>query len=240
MTDVYDAIDPGFYDNIYHNKTGLQSKWHNLKFNVLQNLLIEEDVSNLLDIACGPGTFIGNLPSQINCIGVDIAKKQISYAQNKYGNEHKKFLTCDVLTNKIPFPDNTFDAVSSIEFFEHINVDSIKKILQEAYRCLKPGGLFVATTPNYELLWKFLEYSISKIGKIDYRSQHITRFTLPTFCSLIEESGLEIVTARKYLYLSPFISLISWDLSSKLFDFEYSYLKTKGNLLLVVARKVIS
>jgi ubiquinone/menaquinone biosynthesis C-methylase UbiE len=240
MNNIYDGIESGYYDRIFQKQKGIQSKWHFLKFEALKRVLLEDKITNLLDIACGPGTFIGNLPPHINCTGIDIAREQIAYAEKKYGIENRTFLVSDATSEKLPFEKNTFDAVTCIEFFEHIKAPEINHIIKNVFRCLKPGGIFIATTPNYELLWRFLETTISSLGQIDYRQQHITQFTLPTFRSLFEDPCWEIVTARKYLYLSPFSAIINWKLSSYLFEIEYNHFKMKGNLLMIIAKKGIS
>ena len=238
MCGVYESIETGYYDRVFRKRSGVQSKWHFLKFEVLKRIIAEEEIENILDIACGPGTFIGSLPSGLDCTGIDFAEEQILYARKFYGSDNKVFISCDVNAGKLPFKDDSFDAVTCIEFFEHITLAEISLILKEVCRCLKPGGLFIATTPNYQLTWRILEAAISVLGKVDYRPQHITHFKLPDFRSQIEKAGLEILTARKYLYLSPFIAAINWKLSSLLFELEYNYFKGLGNSLLVVARNV--
>jgi len=52
----------------------------------------------------------------------------------------------DIETEKIPFPDEYFDLVTSIETLEHLY--SPLKALKEISRVLKPLGLFYMTAPN--------------------------------------------------------------------------------------------
>jgi ubiquinone/menaquinone biosynthesis C-methylase UbiE len=52
-------------------------------------------------------------------------------------------------TTKLPFDSDRFDIVTFNAVLEHIDPKLRAPILQEAYRCLKPGGLLVMTeTPN--------------------------------------------------------------------------------------------
>jgi 2-polyprenyl-3-methyl-5-hydroxy-6-metoxy-1,4-benzoquinol methylase len=74
----YESIDPGYYDRVYRRGSGIQSKWHHLKFSYLRRLL--RPGIDHLDIACGPGTFIGSLEPSIRSTGVDIAATQVRYA----------------------------------------------------------------------------------------------------------------------------------------------------------------
>ena len=74
----YYQIPVGYYDTLHNKSSGVQSKWHWLKFLKFNNSLLPSDKH--LDVGCGPGTFIGNY-SYGNSFGVDIALPQIEYAQ---------------------------------------------------------------------------------------------------------------------------------------------------------------
>jgi SAM-dependent methyltransferase len=52
----------------------------------------------------------------------------------------------DLQTGRIPFPDQTFDVVFADNVMEH--VEDPRAVLREVYRVLKPGGVFLAKTPN--------------------------------------------------------------------------------------------
>ncbi len=52
----------------------------------------------------------------------------------------------DLQTNRIPFPDATFDVVFSDNVMEHIADPTA--VFAEIFRVLKPGGTFLAKTPN--------------------------------------------------------------------------------------------
>jgi len=46
----------------------------------------------------------------------------------------------------LPYPDNSFDFVTSAEVVEHL--ENYHHLIREVYRVLKPNGLFIVTTPN--------------------------------------------------------------------------------------------
>jgi len=101
--------------------------------------------SFILEVGCGEG-YGTNLLSQnvAKIIGLDVDKNTIAYASKKYESENCVFRVYDGV--KIPFEDNTFDAVISFQVIEHIQ-DDINYIL-EIYRVLKRDGFFFLTTPN--------------------------------------------------------------------------------------------
>ena len=47
----------------------------------------------------------------------------------------------------MPYKDNYFDAVSMLAVFEHLEPSRLEHILKDINRILKPGGMYVMTTP---------------------------------------------------------------------------------------------
>jgi SAM-dependent methyltransferase len=50
---------------------------------------------------------------------------------------------------RLPFEDGGFDVVSMLAVFEHIESGPLAVLLAEVRRVLRPGGLFVMTTPAH-------------------------------------------------------------------------------------------
>lgn len=232
--EIYDEIDMGYYDAAFRKNKGIQSKWHHLKFKGVRQVLDTLSYDKLLDYACGPGTFISTLPQDKTCWGMDMAQKQIDYANTRYKTNTHQFQVASAF--KIPFEDNFFDIVTAIEFIEHLSDEDIPKFLSEAYRCLTPNGHILITTPNYEWLWRVLEYLLTKYSKNDYNEQHLTHFLKNTLKSTMEQAGFQTVLLKKYLYLAAFVAPINWNLADAWFRVESKYLPN-GNLLLYLGKK---
>lgn len=49
----------------------------------------------------------------------------------------------------LPFADGSILGFQSQDVFEHIEYEKVPKILDEVFRCLKPGGLFRLSLPDY-------------------------------------------------------------------------------------------
>jgi len=73
-------------------------------------------------------------------IAVDISASELE--KNRDVSERK---VADV-TREIPVPDNSSDIVSSRYVLEHLR--GVDQFTREAYRVLKPGGLFITLFPN--------------------------------------------------------------------------------------------
>ncbi len=77
-------------------------------------------------------------------IAVDKDKETIEHASAKNKQQNVKFKVAD--GTNLPFNDESFDLVVSLQVIEHIEDDH--KYLQEIKRVLKPKGLFFCSTPN--------------------------------------------------------------------------------------------
>ena len=94
------------------------------------------------------------------------------------GGKHikKGWLNGDILfgdiylnaTNRFPIKSNSFDYIFAEQFLEHLNFNSGKNCLEEAYRVLKPGGLLRITTPDLKGL-----FSVYENNNIIVRSQDV-------------------------------------------------------------------
>lgn len=76
--------------------------------------------------------------------------------------------------DRAPYPDAQFDVIASVEVLEHVL--DLDAYLRDVYRLLKPGGVFVWTTPcanrlSIEHLWCVL------LGQIQATSEGYRRWT---------------------------------------------------------------
>lgn len=104
----------------------------------------------VLDAGCGNGNYvIDEYRKQIKkAVGIDISKESV-----------KKNICLDEIVignlEKMPFKNNSFDAVLSLWVIEHLKNPA--KVFSEVFRVLKPGGTFFFVTPY--------KYSYILIGK---------------------------------------------------------------------------
>ena len=76
---------------------------------------------------------------------------------------------CQCAVPPLPFEDESFDCVVSFQVIEHIKRD--KEFVREVYRVLKPGGLFIVSTPNRPMSltrnpWHVKEYNAEQFKNL--------------------------------------------------------------------------
>lgn len=100
---------------------------------------------DVLDIGCntGYGT-IRFTPVAGRVVGVDVSPRAIDAARQRAPDGRPEF----VLTSgfELPFPDDTFDLVTSFQVLEH--VPDPLAYLREIERVARPGGTVILATPN--------------------------------------------------------------------------------------------
>lgn len=155
--------------------------------------------SSILDIGALPPVLIKMLSqAEHTTAGLDVDPERMANA------EHLNIRRCDIEIDKIPFPDNSFDAVILFEVFEHLRID-IAYTLSEIKRVLRKGGNLYLSTPNlrsldgiYHFLIKDESYSCSQGLHEAYESVrsvghagHIREYTMTEVLKFLSAAGFE-------------------------------------------------
>ena len=100
---------------------------------------------------------------------------------------------------------------------------------------LDQKGKIIITTPNYKGLWPFLEKLVSFIGPVDYKYQHINKYTVKR---IKEEINFKIVSVKKYINFGIFTSFFNHNVAlkfenylSKIFNCFFGY-----SLLIIIKK----
>lgn len=99
----------------------------------------------VLDVGCGPGTLAIAMKSRVaagEVYGIDASSEMIEVAKEKAAKAGSKTDFQVALIEALPFPDASFDLVTSSLMLHHLPDDLVKKGLEQVRRVLKPGGRF--------------------------------------------------------------------------------------------------
>jgi len=111
-----------------------------------------ENASSVLDLACGNGRLYEFFKGRnVEYLGIDNCEKLIETAKRRYGDElNCKFIVGDILN--LPFKEKSFDLILAVACLHLFPTKELQeKILTEAYRVLRIGGILILTCWN---LWQ--------------------------------------------------------------------------------------
>lgn len=142
-------------EHMHHGYYGPSGTWkkerRQAQIDLIEELLKWAQVNSaqkILDVGCGIGGSTLYLAQKFNVSATGItlspvqAGRATERAQAAGCSETTQFQVTDALN--MPFADNSFDLVWSLESGEHM-ADK-QKFLQECYRVLQPGGTFIFVT----------------------------------------------------------------------------------------------
>jgi ubiquinone/menaquinone biosynthesis C-methylase UbiE len=154
----------------------------------------------VLDMGCGIGEIVRALPGQRRAVGIDVSMNSLRIARRAAPT----VALASASAYQLPFAPESFDAVVSLEVFEHLSSDH--DALDEVRRVLKPGGVLIASVPN--------TYYFRSYRRLMGHYRHYTRSELVQKCSraglvptqfLNQYEGMN----RAYVYLYGPLRLLS-------------------------------
>jgi len=155
----------------------------------------------VLEIGAGTGINLDYYKKVKDLTVIEPSKEMLEYLKDKAVRSDIKLHIIEGVGEKLPFEDNSFDAVVSTLVL--CSVKSQSKVLREIKRVLKPGGIFV-----------FIEHVVAPEGSFTYSVQNILQ---PAWKWLFEGCDIKRDTAsviRRYFpdayiknvrFKSPFI-----------------------------------
>jgi len=113
---------------------------------------------SVLDVGCGWGEFINAVGAKRRC-AIDLnpdARARLAPAVEFFRQ------SC---ADPWPLPDASLDAVFTSNFLEHLPTkDLVVATVEQAVRCLKPGGRMICMGPNIRLVpgayWDFFDHHV--------------------------------------------------------------------------------
>jgi SAM-dependent methyltransferase len=176
-----------------YSQMGKEHWWLLGKYSILNDLFykyfsVPKTKALVLDIGSAGGEFLSRVRIDSRKIAVDINCDILKYIKQ----ENCGIEVFRANAKKLPFRDNSFDALFLIDVIEHVKEDLM--VLEEAYRVLKPGGILEISVPAFNCLF----------GRHDVLYGHLRRYNKKQLEIKLKQSGYVIV---KTSYIQPLFFL---------------------------------
>lgn len=142
----------------------------------------------LLDVGCGTGGFLAVARDE----GWQGRGLEIGRASARYASETLGLDVSQGTLYQLDGSTQSYDAVSMIEVIEHL--EQPVAALAIVRKLLRPDGMLLVTTPNFDSLYRRLFGS--RWWVINCEDEHIVLFSRTTLIGMLEDNGFEVVFQR--------------------------------------------
>jgi SAM-dependent methyltransferase len=136
---------------------------------------LADRVVSVLDVGCGTGGTLSQMPSNWTATGVDYSPEALGFARSR---GHVRLV--QATATDLPVASARFDLAFALDVIEHCDDDLA--VVRELRRILRPEGTLVATVPAFQFLF----------GPHDVALAHRRRYRRARFGGLLQEAGFEI------------------------------------------------
>lgn len=134
----------------------------------------------MLEIGAGAGFFLKAAErAGWSVDGIEVSEAAVEFANKQLGLR-VKLEEAETLT----YPDNDFDVVVMFEVIEHLFWPA--RVLHSVHRVLRPGGVLVISTPNYNALSR---WALGPSWAVLSPGEHLYYFTELTLRRMLEQSS---------------------------------------------------
>lgn len=164
---------------------------------VVQELQIHGEF-NVLDAGCGTGNLLKKMSKvsfNSKFVGVDSSEEMLNRARKKFLSHPDVALQCFDLNTGLPFPDDSFDRVVSVNTLYALQQPDA--MIAEFHRVLKPDGKLVFANPhNCARFSGIMKGQLREFGMLKFFMQFI--MNLPALLVIIFVNMLFLRTNRNY------------------------------------------
>lgn len=177
------SIGSADYDfRAFHSRHPFQKYWQRRRYAIVTRYAAAW--SRGLDVGCGSSVILDALPG---VIGLDRSLPKLRFMR---GHLRHTLVAGDL--RSLPFADRAFDLVICSQVIEHLPKDA--RVLAELRRLLRPGGILVLGTPDYErLAWRVIGAVYRRVAPGAYEVEHVSRYGLASLQGALQQNGFRLL-----------------------------------------------
>lgn len=172
----------------------------------IEHTRVHQEISSThsISVDLGSGTSPRNIFGASEAIGVDFARSR-----------ENNVICCDLSSGNLPFPDTSIDFVTAFDFIEHVSrvqltgstLNPFINLMNEVFRVLRAGGIFLSHTPAYPFAGAFQDPTHTNI---------ITEITFPGYFCKDPAGRWQTPWASQYGFTGTFVLVSQYWLDGRL------------------------
>lgn len=211
-----------YKDYVSYNSNLYQLQTSHWELTQLSKRAEGKDIRRVLLIGLGFGRELDHLLKAFpyaNIAVLDFNDQFINPARSIYSSDRTSFANHDLNKGTLPFPDQSFDLIISLNTLEYLEESPFHAFFGESARALKPGGLLFFRLYNASFPFSFIDQRHIKLRSASLpvvypRPFEETKISVEKNLSLVKVQPLGYrIQARLFnvLYTDP-LSSITWTL----------------------------
>ena len=178
--------------------------------------------STILDLGCGPGEIAVRCARLgANVFGIDVSKDALKLSAERSLNENVQIHLFEFDGRSVPFKSSTFNSIVIADVIEHIDDETLERLMIECSRLLAPDGrVIIHSSPTKNIIElskiiKKLSYNrldfYSRLVNPDYEFLHVRYHSQDSLRRILKRSSLHPVIWGDFQYLqdSPLSSIFN-------------------------------
>ena len=175
----------------------------------ISRLLAERGRSDaiLLDIDCGTGRTIRQIATAhpaLRLFGVDLSLHYLQVAREALAGLPRVSLAVEN-GESLPFKDGSFDVVTSVYLFHELPHEARRRVVAEAYRVLRPGGLLIIEDSIQVTESEKLAFFMGKFAD-DYHEPYYQEYLQDNFDEALREVGFQVQSVEAHYVSKVFVA----------------------------------
>jgi ubiquinone/menaquinone biosynthesis C-methylase UbiE len=193
----YDNEAQKYDDKRWSNSSGQYTR--EVQLEIVRGMVGSVSASKILEIGPGTGRFTSMLMDKAKSVtALDISSQMLRKLEEKVVDSGNKMETVVGDARNMPFSDNSFDCIVSINAISHI--PNYEELVSECSRVIQKGGEFIFNIPNLFSLYMPYAAIVNMTSKSVRRKVFTKWYKISEVKKTLRDNGFEVSKVKGHVH----------------------------------------